>query len=427
MSLSDPETSTMAFSLLAVGDWGGTLGKDKGVPGTCCKLYNGAIDFNNPRYKVDFYAQEYIATLLATSAVELKPQRILSHGDNFYLSGVSTADAKYRIEQSFENVYNAPSLENVPWLNVAGNHDLGGNAFICGDADGHFRECASVDELLRYLDIRFEAQANYTSPRHNRWVLRDHYYVDRVAKHGTSVDIFNLDTNHADHHGAKDVCCQCFGYSAKFGLNQSLCDDAQRGDLVCLGGDVAMFDECVAKIETWASESYTRAMQDIKASTATFKIVNTHYSPHYHMNRTKMMQWYALCREAGVTAWFNGHTHGFSHDVAEWGTHFFLNGGGGGYWTRNLPGINNGLVKNQWRVEGNPYGFMELIVSKDWLQVRFATFDDQWTFGGLDRQSTVVGGLQRGHCWFIPRTHQASSGIECKGSINGAVGAPMEA
>ncbi|ETV82657.1 hypothetical protein H257_05227 [Aphanomyces astaci] len=240
-ALADPETSAVAFSFLAIGDWGGTLGKTKGIPGTCCKLSHR---LDESPFKVDSFAQEYVAALLAI------------HGDNFYWSGVGTADVQYRLEQSFENVYSAPSLRAIPWLNVAGNHDLGGNSFICGDADGHFREC-SVDELVEFLDIRFQAQAKYTSPHHNRWVLRDHYYVERVARDGVSVDIFNLDTNHAVQHGVQDVCCQCFGYEAKFGLNQTeVCDDVMAGDLGCAGGNREMLDACVDKIEAWAKDSY---------------------------------------------------------------------------------------------------------------------------------------------------------------------------
>ncbi|KAH9160616.1 hypothetical protein LEN26_001773 [Aphanomyces euteiches] len=386
----------------------------------------GALDTGSSRFKVDYYAQIYVAALMAQSADEIHPLRILSHGDNFYWSGVGTGDMEYRFDQTFERVYNAPSLRDVPWLNVAGNHDLGGNSFICGEADYAFRECQTKEELLRYLDIRFEAQANYTSPHKNRWILRDHYYVERVAKDGVSVDVFNLDTNHAEHHGAKDICCQCFDYANRLHMPQSVCNTIRPGDAACFGGNLELYDACVAKIESWASDSWQRAMVDIQASTATFKIVNTHYSPHYHMEVEKRNQWYTLCREAGVTAWFNGHTHGFNHDIATWGTHFFENGGGGGYWTQNFPGMNNGFVKNQWRVVGNPYGFMELSFSKDWLKVQFVTFDRDWDFGGLDLAKSHIGGIQRGHCWFIPRTFRESSGVECRSSVNGAIGAPLQ-
>ncbi|RQM23533.1 hypothetical protein B5M09_004119 [Aphanomyces astaci] len=290
--LVNPETSVPEVTFLAIGDWGGTLGKDKGDPGSCCQLYNGGVDTRHTRYKVDYYAQAYVAELMAQSAAELHPSRILGHGDNFYWNGVGTGDANYRLEQTFEKVYNASTLQNVPWLNVAGNHDIGGATFICGEADGAYRECKDEAELLAYLDIRFEAQANYTSPYNNRWNLRGHYYVERIVKNDVSVEVYNVDTNHAENHGSKDVCCQCYGYASQLGLDTGVCNDPQPGDVACVGGNVTLFNACVAKIESWANESLTRAMADMKASTATFKIVNTHYSPHYHMDPVKMDKWY---------------------------------------------------------------------------------------------------------------------------------------
>ncbi|RHY53805.1 hypothetical protein DYB30_007860 [Aphanomyces astaci] len=360
--LVNPETSVPEVTFLAIGDWGGTLGKDKGDPGSCCQLYNGGVDTRHTRYKVDYYAQAYVAELMAQSAAELHPSRILGHGDNFYWNGVGTGDANYRLEQTFEKVYNASTLQNVPWLNVAGNHDIGGATFICGEADGAYRECKDEAELLAYLDIRFEAQANYTSPYNNRWNLRGHYYVERIVKNDVSVEVYNVDTNHAENHGSKDVCCQCYGYASQLGLDTGVCNDPQPGDVACVGGNVTLFNACVAKIESWANESLTRAMADMKASTATFKIVNTHYSPHYHMDPVKMEKWY---------------------DVG-------------------------------W-----------LSFSKDWLKVQFVSFDDQWTFGGLEWNATTIGGLERGHCWFVPRTFRESVGVECHASVNGAVGAPI--
>jgi hypothetical protein len=38
VAFSDPEMSTPAFSFLAIGDWGTTLGKERGDPGSCCQM-----------------------------------------------------------------------------------------------------------------------------------------------------------------------------------------------------------------------------------------------------------------------------------------------------------------------------------------------------------------------------------------------------
>jgi hypothetical protein len=63
------------------------------------------------------------------------------------------------------------------------------------------------------------------------------------------------------------------------------------------------------------------------------------------MNEEKMKWWYKLCKENAVGIWFNGHTHGFNHDVGNWGTHFFENGGGGGIDTETSTRVQNELAK----------------------------------------------------------------------------------
>ncbi|RHY27564.1 hypothetical protein DYB32_006690 [Aphanomyces invadans] len=199
---------------------------------------------------VDFRAQEAVGILMGISAAALKPSRILSHGDNIYWNGVGKDDRDYRMAETFEKMYGAPSLENVPWLNVAGNHDIGGSAFICGDSDTTFRKCTSTAEMLKYLDAKFDLQAGYVSPRgdrygasrdvlnwSSRWIMKGHYYVHRVTKNGVTVDIFNLDTNEATTHGAQQVCCQCFGY----GGSDDECDNISPGSPLCAGGNVDMY------------------------------------------------------------------------------------------------------------------------------------------------------------------------------------------
>ncbi|EQC37232.1 hypothetical protein SDRG_05457 [Saprolegnia diclina VS20] len=425
--LIDPETAPTLLTLLAIGDWGGTLGKEMGDPGSCCVMYNGSVDTRSNRYKVDFYAQAYVADLLAASAAQLSPARIVSHGDNIYWVGVGMDNAAYRLEQTFEAMYDQPSLRHIPWLNVAGNHDIGGASFICGDKEPYY-ECSSADELVAYLDRRFEAQASYKSPHGDRWVLRDHYYLERIVRDKIVVEVYNIDTNNADNHGGASVCCQCYGYAAKYGFNAGECDAATRGDRGCVLGNTEMFDACMDRIDSWADDSYTRMAADLAVSDADFTLVNTHFSPHYHMAPAKMARWIELCERFKVTAWLNGHTHGFNHDIGIWGIHFFMNGGGGGYFTANNPIVTTPTIQNQWLVVGEPYGFLELSFSRDWLKVQFATFDSDWRFGGFDLSETTVGGVARGHCWFLPRASAGVSpvGLECNASFNGPIGAPLQ-
>ncbi|CAK4082892.1 unnamed protein product [Aphanomyces euteiches] len=436
---SDPEKGTPDLTMLAIGDWGSTTGKISGSsletagnPGSCCKTYGGSganankVNPNKERIKVDYWAQNYVSTILAKSAGELKPKpsRIIGHGDNIYWDGAGPGDIAYRMEETFEKKYAQPELAGIKWVNVVGNHDIGGSEYICGEKDNEFRECKDTAEMLKYLDYKFDLQAKYNSPNQERWLMKDHYYVESVksADGSVSVDIFNLDTNHADSHGLQQVCCQCYGYSKK--TKTKCTGNEMPGDANCAGGDKAMFQACSDKIEGWAKASMDGAARDLAKSTATYKIINTHYSPHFHMGEPKMLAWYNLTKQFNVHAWFNGHTHGFNHDVAKWNTHFFENGGGGGIFTDTSTAGTNAYVDNLWVAGGNPYGFMELSFTKDWMKVNFATFDDAWNFGGYNLEATKTGGVARGHCWYIPSVI-GTKGVKCSASNDKPLGAPI--
>ncbi|KAH9113057.1 hypothetical protein AeMF1_012701 [Aphanomyces euteiches] len=424
---SDPETDSVVLTMLAIGDWGSTTGRgDDGTnPGSCCVLYKSGpnknqVNTNLPRYKVDYRAQESVGKLLGMSAAQLKPARVLSHGDNIYWNGVGEKDILYRMQETFEKMYSAPALQGVPWLNVAGNHDIGGSAYICGDSDSTFRKCTSTAEMLTYLEKKFTLQAQYVSPNGNRWIMKDHYYVERVTQGGVTVDIYNLDTNEATTHGAQQVCCQCFGA----GGSASQCDNIMPGDPLCAGGDMGMFNACMEKIQSWADQSYKGALKDLEASKADFKIINTHYSPQYHMNAPRIEKWFNLTKNMGVHAWFNGHTHGFNHDLTDWNTHFFQNGAGGGIVSQSsgsVVGVDG--IKPVWVAAGQPYGFMELSFTKEWMKVQFVSFDKSWQFNGFTSGDISPGGIARGHCWFIHKSRDGP-GVECKSSVNGVVGLP---
>ncbi|CCI44362.1 unnamed protein product [Albugo candida] len=395
-----------AFTMLAIGDWGATTYK----PGSCCSKYRKTTE-DSIEYKTDYWAQINVAEILSQVATEIKPVRIINHGDNAYWNGVGPKDVQNRMENTYESIYNQPSLRDIPWISVIGNHDLGGSEFICGDEDYSFRECESVEELKKYLNLKFSLQQTYKSPNNNRWQLRDHYYVERFEKGGVSVEIYNIDTNKADSHGLRQICCQCYGYvrnvesaEDKQKALEKSCSAQTRGSKLCAGGSTELYDACATIITQWWDISLREIQKDLSRSNATWKVVNSHYSPHFHMSEENMKTWYGVTKAGNVHLWLNGHTHGFNHDVSNWGTNFIENGGGGGIQseTSGKPPANaERLIVNKWIAPGNPYGFFELYFSEEWLTVQFVTFDDRWVFS-TQLEEIKIGGHSRNYCWHIP-------------------------
>ena len=165
-----------------------------------------------------------------------------------------------------------------------------------------------------------------------------------------------------------------------------------------------MYDACYKEIGSWFYDSLRQIERDANASTADWKIVNSHYSPHFHMSEKKMNLWYDVLRKNNIQVFLNGHTHGENHDYASFQTHFFENGAGGGIQsaTSGLPPGSAKELQNVWVGGGYPYGFFELSASKEWLRMRFVTFDNKWRFS-REKSATIKGGSKVDHCWYIPR------------------------
>ncbi|TYZ60221.1 hypothetical protein PybrP1_000563, partial [[Pythium] brassicae (nom. inval.)] len=400
---SDPTKATYSLAAFAIGDWGTTVEK-----GSCCKKATDYTDF-------DVIAEDVVAKLMniQAGAADVKPKAVLSHGDNFYWSGINGAtDAKYRFTQTFENKFVGENLKNIPWVNVLGNHDYGGSSFVCS-SNGEMAKCNSKAELLAAIDNKFDWQAKYKSEFGNRWVLEDHFYVYSIkdAASGVSIDIFNVDTNDADTHGALQICCQCYGYADG---DDDECNNISPGKPYCTGGDLDAYNACFAKFTAWGDDSRKQLAAKVKASTATWKIVNSHYSPYNHYAPAGMKTWFDILKGSGVHLWMNGHTHGEKHDYSEsLGVHFVENGAGGGIIKESasgIPGYAAEYMVNKWVYGGREYGFFSVTASKEWLRIQYHTADSKWTMAETIG-SAKVGGVATKHCWYIPL--DGSVGKDC--------------
>ncbi|KAF1792876.1 Metallo-dependent phosphatase-like [Phytophthora cactorum] len=117
-----------------------------------------------------------------------------------------------RTSELRHNVAVAPDdvVDELPFVNILGNHDYGGASYICSDGDNNAK-CSTRDELITALENKFKWQLEYTSPNDDHRVRKDHFYVYTIedTDYGVSIDIFNVDSGDAGIHAAPQVCYQC--------------------------------------------------------------------------------------------------------------------------------------------------------------------------------------------------------------------------
>ncbi|EGZ11539.1 hypothetical protein PHYSODRAFT_250716 [Phytophthora sojae] len=180
-----------------------------------------------------------------------------------------------------------------------------------------------------------------------------------------------------------------------------------------------MYDQCFAQFTTWSDESRKQLAANIANSTATWKVVNSHYLPYAHYSEAGMKKWFDIIQDTGVHLWLNGHTHGENHDYSStYKVHFVDNGAGGGIQKESAAGIPSyasSYVENLWTYDGQEYGFFSLTASKDWLKLQYHTADDKWSYAKSFKASTI-GGVATKHCWYVP--NDGTEGKECSSSTS---------
>jgi len=130
--------------LMILGDWGGSPIRPYTMPG-----------------------QVAAAAGMGVVADKLKAQAVLALGDNFYTYGIKGDDKNHRFEDTWNSVYTAQSLMQIPWYVVAGNHDYKGNV---------------------------TAQVAY-SQDNSRWQFPSIYHSHSfTSSDGTTVDVILIDT-----------------------------------------------------------------------------------------------------------------------------------------------------------------------------------------------------------------------------------------
>ena len=140
---SRPVVTPEKLHLLMLGDWGkGGLNGD--ITGTSSSSVSRVASFSNRQLGgksggTDYTYQASIARSMMKYVRHLNLRAVITLGDNFYTSGVtSTTDTLWTT--IWKNVYLAENSPlNVPWYAVLGNHDYGSSANAEAQINRHIK------------------------------------------------------------------------------------------------------------------------------------------------------------------------------------------------------------------------------------------------------------------------------------------------
>ncbi|KAK4488892.1 hypothetical protein RD792_004691 [Penstemon davidsonii] len=127
------------------------------------------------------YNQSKLAYQMGITAEKIDVDFVISTGDNFYPSGLTNVyDPAF--DQSFTNVYTAPSLQKQ-WYSVLGNHDYRGDAL------------AQLSPILKHKDSKWLCLKSFIlntalGESRAKWkIVVGHHTIKSVGIHGDTQEL----------------------------------------------------------------------------------------------------------------------------------------------------------------------------------------------------------------------------------------------
>eukprot|EP00929_Paragymnodinium_shiwhaense_P030602 TRINITY_DN1730_c0_g4_i2.p1 TRINITY_DN1730_c0_g4~~TRINITY_DN1730_c0_g4_i2.p1 ORF type:complete len:752 (+),score=262.44 TRINITY_DN1730_c0_g4_i2:115-2370(+) len=301
---------------------------------------------------IDDKAQKLVASKMQHWANKLKPDYVLSGGDNFYFGGIDgwglhcchPMDSIHKrtmaqFKHVFEDMYAGAGLDGIPFYSVLGNHDFGGRMFT-----------AAWDQQIAYTWAEGESATK-------RWIMPGLYYMTSIKYPGDdfSIDVFMLDTNKGDakpwtHDAGHNIC-------GTFNGGGSSCSKC--------GGPPSRYDCQKWFDKLWDAQSDWLS-KELEKSTADWQIIVTHFPPDQFQGR----YWKKMYVKYGIDLFVGSHRHSqelHMKDRRFGGLNYVVCGGGGG-------------ITSEWNPDGGhrgqqQYGFMDVKVTKEKMVVSSINFE----------------------------------------------------